>query len=71
MTNRQLVLATGVSRGWRKLIIQSPTLRKKLFLEPNPEPPQYCRLFRGEQISNYFPTDYLYMESDEEKAADT
>jgi hypothetical protein len=71
MTNRQLVLATGVSRGWRKFIFKSPTLRRKLFLEPSQEPAQHCRLFRGEQISNFFPTGYLCMESDEEKAADS
>jgi len=46
MTNRQLVLATGVSRGWRKFIFESPTLRKKLFLDPSGED-QYCRLFMG------------------------
>jgi hypothetical protein len=40
MTNRQLVLATGFSRGWRKFILESPTLRKKLFLDPSGEPAQ-------------------------------
>jgi hypothetical protein len=73
LPNRKLVLATGVSRGWRKFIFESPTLRKKLFLEPSQEPPfeyEYCRLFRDDiQVSDFFPSGYLYMESDEEKAA--
>jgi hypothetical protein len=74
LSNRKLVLATGVSRGWRQFIFGSPTLRKKLFLEPDPEPPfeyEYCRLVRDEpQISNYYPSGFLYIESEEEKAAD-
>jgi hypothetical protein len=72
LPDRRLVLATGVSRGWRKFILESPTLRKKLFLEPCLDEPVYCRVVRTEpQISAYFPSGYLYIESDEEKKAET
>jgi hypothetical protein len=70
MTNRQLVLATGVSRGWRKFIFQSPMLRKKLFLEADLRPAQHCRLFMDDkQIDNDHPTGYLYMVPGEDDAA--
>jgi len=63
--NRQLVIATGVSSGWRRFIFESPTLRKKLFLKPSGRPAQYCRLFMDEpQLSEYFPTGYLYMDAE-------
>lgn len=67
----KLVVATRVSRAFQKMIMESPTLQKKLFLAVTKTEPEYCRLFKDEpqletSIDQWsFPTGYLFMDKPE------
>lgn len=66
----RLVVATRVSRAFQKMIMESPTLQKKLFLTVTKTEPEYCRLFRDDpsletQQHEVFPTGYIFMDISE------